>query len=100
MNAWQSRAAELADHAIQHLSNRDDAMGAYGTQGAFCRKITDKIPEARQNELLRRLKSHFLARTLGGVYPQSALDADENWFARFGCIDVDLKSDHPNKEHR
>jgi hypothetical protein len=100
MNAWQLRAAELADHAIEHLSNRNDAMGAYGSKGAFCRMITAEITEARQDELFRRLKSHFLAKTLGGLYPQSVPDADGNWFARFGCIDLDLKSDHPNREYR
>ena len=99
-NQWQSRASELADHAIHNLSNRDDAMGAYGSSGAYCHKITDDIPEARENEILRRLKSHFNGRTIGGLYPQSKPDESGQWVARFGCIDLDLKQDHPRKEFR
>jgi len=98
--AWQQKARELADHAIHNLSNRDDAMGAYGSNGAYCHKITDDIPEARQNEILRRLTEHFRGKTIGGLYPQSAPDADGLWYARFGCIDLDLKQDHPRKEFR
>lgn len=97
---WKSAATELADHALRHLSNRDDAMGAYGANGPFCHKIAADEPEAKKNELLLRLKSHFRGQTIGGLYPNSAPNESGRWYARFGCIDIDLKPDHPKQEWR
>ena len=97
---WQDQAKKLAEHAVRHLLNRNDGMGAYGDSGPYTRKITHDISEARTEEIQRLLVSHFEGRKIGGIHPNSAPDADGKWYARFGCIDLDLKEDHPYKEIR
>jgi len=92
--AWQLRAAELAEHAIANLGNRTDAMGTYGSSGPTCRYL----PNAEQ--LRAGLVEHFQAVTIGGLYPNSKPDSEGLWDARFGCVDLDLKPDHPRKEFR
>jgi hypothetical protein len=99
-NAWQTNAKVLAADAVQNLLNRNDGMGAYGSNGAYTHKLSQDISEARTEEIQRRLVSHFTGRTIGGIHANSASDADGKWYARFGCIDVDLKQSHPYKTVR
>ena len=99
-NAWQTHAKKLAEHAVRHLLNRNDGMGAYGSSGPYMHALNQEISEARTEEIQRRLVSHFAGRTIGGIYSNSAPEAGGKWYARFGCIDIDLKDDHPYKEAR
>ena len=99
-NAWQDQAKKLAEHAVRHLLNRNDGMGAYGDSAPYTRKITQEISEARTEEIQRLIVSHFAGRKIGGIHTNSAFDADGKWTARFGCIDLDLKAEHPYKEMR
>lgn len=99
-DAWKSHAKALAEDAVRNLLNRNDGMGAYGSNGAYTHKLNQEISEARTEEIQRRLVSHFAGRTIGGIHANSALGLDGKWYARFGCIDLDLKQSHPYKAVR
>jgi hypothetical protein len=99
-NAWQTNAKRLAEHAVRNLLNRNDGMGAYGSSGPFTYKTDGEISEARTQAIQLRLVSHFEGRKIGGIHPNSVPNTAGIWFARFGCIDLDLKPDHPYKAAR
>ncbi len=105
LTAWQQRANELADHAVQHLSNRLDCMGGYRLNNdnemkGTCVTLRGENEVELRNDLTRRLRLHFRGANVGGIYTQSRPVDGEPWTTKIACIDLDLKDDYPEKEKR